>query len=112
MFKHCSYMQGTPAFIETHYESLHYYHQDKEVCYYCKNMLCRNEKSVLYCKKCIGYTKCSDFISPETYRLKKVKENKKKNSLGKYYSKQSYIDGNKQNVQNNNKLVNEGKSKP
>ena len=80
-------MQGTPAFIETHYEAMAYWRQEKKICHYAKSGICGNEKSLLYKKVCIGYTKCADFISDERYSQKKANEYKKamkqKNSTNK-----------------------------
>lgn len=80
-------MQGTPAFIETHYEAMAYWRQEKKICHYAKYGKCENEESVSYKKVCIGYTKCADFISDERYSQKKANEYKKamkrKNSTNK-----------------------------
>ena len=70
-------MQGTSAFIETHYEAMAYWRQEKKICHYAKYGKCENEKSLLYKKVCIGYTKCADFISDERYSQKKANEYKK-----------------------------------
>lgn len=70
-------MQGTPAFIETHYEAMAYWRQEKKICHYAKYGKCENEESVSYKKVCIGYTKCADFISDERYSQKKANEYKK-----------------------------------
>lgn len=86
-------MQGTPAFIETHYEAMAYWRQEKKICHYAKYGKCENEESVSYKKVCIGYTKCSDFISDERYSQKKANEYKKamkrKNSSNKQNPKLS-----------------------
>ncbi len=78
MKKSVSSMQGTPAYLETHYEAMAYYHQDKKICHYCYEKICGNVNSTNYKKQCIGYTKCSDFISDESYEQKMLKELRKK----------------------------------
>lgn len=60
-------MQGVSAYIETHYEAMAYYHQEKKVCHYRQYGECSNQQSIQYNKICIGYTKCSDFISNAKY---------------------------------------------
>lgn len=65
-------MQGTSAFIETHYEAMAYWRQEKKVCHYMIYWKCTNPKSAQCNKECIGYTKCSDFISDERYSQKQV----------------------------------------
>jgi len=86
-------MQGTPAFIETHYEAMAYWRQEKKICHYAKSGICENEKSLSYKKVCIGYTKCADFISDERYSQKKANEYKRamrrKNNSNKQNSKVS-----------------------
>ena len=88
-------MQGTPAFIETHYEAMAYWRQEKKICHYAKSGMCGNEKSVSYKNICIGYTKCADFISDDRYSQKKAKEYKKemkrKNSPNKAKTNNSVL---------------------
>lgn len=60
-------MQGVSAYIETHYEAMAYYHQEKKICHYRQYGDCSNQKSIQCNKRCIGYTKCPDFISDAKY---------------------------------------------
>lgn len=60
-------MQGVSAYIETHYEAMAYYHQEKKICHYRQYGDCSNQKSIQCNKRCIGYTKCPNFISDAKY---------------------------------------------
>ena len=66
-------IQGTSAFIETHYEAMAYWRQEKKICHYAKYGICENEESALCKSVCIGYTKCADFVSDERYSQKNSK---------------------------------------
>lgn len=70
-------MQGVSAYIETHYEALAYYRQEKKVCHYREYGKCANSKSIQCDKVCIGYTKCADFISDARYNEKLAKASRK-----------------------------------
>ena len=70
-------MQGVSAYIETHYEAMSYWKQEKKICHFMKTGICDNKGSVQYMKKCIGYTKCADFISKDRYEEKLAKLSKK-----------------------------------
>lgn len=70
-------LQGTPAFIETHYEALYYYKQEKKLCHF-RNRYneCTNEKCLQCKSECIGYTKCPEFISTTRYEEKALEDQK------------------------------------
>lgn len=82
-------MQGTSAFIETHYEAMAYWRQEKKVCHYKVYWECTNPKSAQCNKECIGYTKCSDFISDERYNQKQVNLYKAKMKQKSNFNKQN-----------------------
>lgn len=82
------YLQGTPAFIETHYEALHYYRQEKKICHF-RSMVggCNNDKCLHYNKECAGYTECPEFITTTRYLERDVKKHKPTHRLHKNDSK-------------------------
>ena len=85
-------MQGVSAYIETHYEAMAYYQQEKKICHYRQYGECTNLSSIQYDKECIGYTKCADFISDARYNEKQAKKSremlKRKRNKSKAVEKQ------------------------